>query len=89
MRELEGKRIQTRMLFAGNILHQPNLTRLAAERCADGAPAPFRVAGSLTNSDIVMHRSFWIGVFPGLSPAMRQFVAETIRNYVGQYTTRV
>lgn len=72
---LESKKIQTRMLFGGNLVRQPALTTLAAN---DVRPVPFRVAGELTTTDLVMTNSFWVGVYPGLTRAMREFVAEEL-----------
>ena len=77
VQHLEANKIQTRMLFAGNVVRQPAITQWAADR-----PGAYRVAGELTNTDIIMNRSFWIGVYPGLTPKMREFVAETIRTFV-------
>ncbi len=82
VRELEEKKIQTRMLFAGNLVRQPAVTALAADARAVGAPAPFRVAGPLTNTDVIMSRSFWWGVYPGISPAARSYIAETLTRFV-------
>jgi CDP-4-dehydro-6-deoxyglucose reductase, E1 len=79
---LESKKIQTRMLFAGNLLRQPALVRWAAERRAPGGGPPFRVVGGLTNTDTIMNRSFWVGVYPGLTAPMRDYVSETIREFV-------
>jgi CDP-6-deoxy-D-xylo-4-hexulose-3-dehydrase len=83
---LESRKIQTRMLFAGNLVRQPALTGLAADRAARGEPAPYRVAGSLARTDAVMERAFWFGVYPGLSAAAREFVAAEIRSFVGGRT---
>ncbi|HEX6641110.1 MAG TPA: lipopolysaccharide biosynthesis protein RfbH [Thermoanaerobaculia bacterium] len=78
---LEAKKIQTRMLFAGNLVRQPGIVRWGNERrTMDGKP-PFRVVGELTNTDTIMNRSFWIGVYPGLTGPMREYVAETIRTF--------
>ena len=41
-------------------------------------PAPYRVVGDLTNSDLVMNNGLWIGVYPGLTEEMRAYVAEEI-----------
>jgi CDP-4-dehydro-6-deoxyglucose reductase, E1 len=69
---LEAKKIGTRPLFAGNLLCQP-----AYEGCE------YRVAGELTNTDFVMNRVFWIGVYPGLTREMLDFVAKTATEFVG------
>jgi len=79
---LEGRKIQTRMLFAGNLVRQPALTGLAADRAARGEPPPFRVAGPLERTDAIMERAFWFGVYPGLPPAAREFVAEEVRAFI-------
>jgi CDP-6-deoxy-D-xylo-4-hexulose-3-dehydrase len=79
VRELEERKIQTRMLFAGNLVRQPALTVLASQARAAGTPAPFRVAGSLEGTDAVMSRSMWVGVYPGLTEPMRDWVARSFR----------
>lgn len=71
LRFLDGRKIGTRLMFAGNALKQP------AYRNAD-----FRVVGDLTNTDIVMRRSFWVGVYPGLTPQMLDYVAESITDFM-------
>lgn len=78
---LESRKIQTRMLFAGNLVRQPSIARWAEERTRDGKP-PYRIVGELSNTDAIMNRSFWIGVYPGLTASMRDYVAETIRTFV-------
>ncbi|MBS2024106.1 MAG: lipopolysaccharide biosynthesis protein RfbH [Deltaproteobacteria bacterium] len=78
---LEKKKIQTRMLFGGNLVRQPAFVQLAQDAKARGAPAPFRVAAPLTNTDVIMQRSFWIGVYPGLTEEMRAHVAGEIRAF--------
>jgi CDP-6-deoxy-D-xylo-4-hexulose-3-dehydrase len=75
---LEKAKIQTRMLFGGNLTRQPALTRLRDEAKKAGLEAPYRVAGSLAASDVIMSRSFWFGVYPGLGEAERSYVAETL-----------
>jgi CDP-6-deoxy-D-xylo-4-hexulose-3-dehydrase len=79
VRHLESRRIQTRMLFAGNLVRQPALTTLREQCLADGQPQPYRVAGELRETDILMDRGFWIGVYPGLTAEMREYVAAEIR----------
>jgi len=70
VRHLESRRIQTRMLFAGNLVRQPALTN------SEGS---FRVAGALSVTDTIMNGGFWVGVYPGLTGPMREFVATEIR----------
>jgi len=82
VRHLESKKIQTRMLFAGNLVRQPAMTTLVAQRQADGEPPPFRIAGDLRQTDAIMSRGFWFGVYPGLTPEMRGYVAEEVRTFV-------
>ena len=69
---LDDRHIGTRLMFAGNITRQP------AYRNVD-----FRVVGDLTNSDIVMHRTFWVGVYPGLTPPMLDYIADSILEFIG------
>lgn len=76
VRHLEGRRIQTRMLFAGNLVRQPAFTRLRSE-----APDRFRVAGPLVHTDALLERAFWIGVYPGLTSEARDWVAEQLRGF--------
>ncbi len=68
---LNDANIGTRLLFAGNLLKQPAFQNI--ER---------RVVGSLENTDIVMNDTFWVGVWPGLTREMLDFVIESIANYV-------
>ncbi|HZZ83564.1 MAG TPA: lipopolysaccharide biosynthesis protein RfbH [Anaeromyxobacteraceae bacterium] len=81
---LEARKIQTRMLFAGNLVRQPAMVELKRAAAAEGRPAPFRVAGRLEATDTVMNRSFWVGVYPGLTPPMRDFVVSSIREACGR-----
>jgi CDP-6-deoxy-D-xylo-4-hexulose-3-dehydrase len=72
-RALEAKKIGTRLLFAGNLLRQP---------AYEGWE--YRVVGEMTNTDYVMNHVFWIGVFPGLTDEMLEFMAQTVTEFVGQ-----
>jgi CDP-6-deoxy-D-xylo-4-hexulose-3-dehydrase len=67
--ELESRRIATRLLFGGNLMRQP---AYAGTAC--------RAAVPLTNTDFIMDRVFWIGLFPGITPAMRAHVIDTLRS---------
>lgn len=79
---LESRKVQTRMLFAGNVVRQPVMTELARQAREAGRALPFRVAGSLDASDAIMNRAFWVGVYPGLTEAMRAHVAAELRAFV-------
>ena len=79
MRALEAQKIQTRMLFAGNLVRQPAMTELARAASAAGRAAPYRVVGDLANTDAIMNRTLWWGVYPGLTEPMRQHVVRTVR----------
>ena len=66
---LEKHKIATRLLFGGNLVRQPAY-------CDVG----YRVVGNLTNSDFVMNQVFWIGVYPGLSQRMLEYILECFHN---------
>jgi len=67
VQHLDAHRIGTRLVFGGNLVRQPAYL-----------DAPKRVQGSLTQSDVVMHRAFWVGVYPGLTAEMVDYIAATI-----------
>ena len=69
---IEKKGIQTRMLFAGNLLKHPCFDSMKTS--GDG----FRVIGNLTNTDRIMNDTFWVGVYPGMTDEMIDFMAKTI-----------
>jgi CDP-6-deoxy-D-xylo-4-hexulose-3-dehydrase len=69
-RHLEAHKIGTRLVFAGNLLRQP---------AYEGYP--HRVVGDLTNTDFVMKQVFWIGVYPGLTPEMIDFITQTMTQF--------
>lgn len=73
---LEERKIQTRMLFAGNIVRQPAFDRMRA------AGEHYRAVGDLPNTDWAMEASFWVGVYPGMSEEMLTLIAETIASVV-------
>lgn len=74
VQHLEKHRIATRLLFGGNLLRQP------AYR-----DAKYRVIGNLVNSDFVMNRVFWIGVYPGLTSEMLDYVLEEFHNFAREF----
>jgi CDP-6-deoxy-D-xylo-4-hexulose-3-dehydrase len=71
LRFLESRKIGTRLLFAGNITKQPAYKDVN-----------FRKVGSLKNTDIVMLRSFWVGVYPGLTNQMLDYVIDSISDFM-------
>ncbi|GHV06986.1 hypothetical protein AGMMS50229_12860 [Campylobacterota bacterium] len=75
VRYLEDHNVQTRLLFAGNITRQPCFVTGGAHprKLAD-----FRVSGDLTNTDLIMNNTFWIGVYPRITQAQIAYMAELI-----------
>ena len=72
---LERHNVQTRLLFSGNYLKHPCFESL------HGTGA-YRVVGDLTNTDIVMGQSFWIGVYPGMTKEMLDYMIKLITDYM-------
>ena len=77
IRTLEANKIGTRLLFGGNLLRQPAYQ-----------DREYRVAGELRNTDFVMNNVFWVGVYPGLTAPMLDFVAATISGFVAKSKAR-
>lgn len=75
---LEEKGIQTRMLFAGNLLRQPcfDAMRISGEG--------YRTIGALPNTDRILNDTFWIGVYPGMTEPMIDAMAGAIREKAGE-----
>jgi CDP-6-deoxy-D-xylo-4-hexulose-3-dehydrase len=71
VRFLESRRIGTRLLFGGNLLRQPAYRDV-----------PRRVVGDLDNTDFVMANTFWLGVFPGLTDQMVDYMVENVDGFV-------
>jgi CDP-6-deoxy-D-xylo-4-hexulose-3-dehydrase len=69
---LDQNKIATRLLFAGNLTRQPYMVG-----------RNFRVSGELTNTDIVMNQTFWLGVWPGLTREQLDFVAVKLEEFFG------
>jgi CDP-6-deoxy-D-xylo-4-hexulose-3-dehydrase len=72
-RHLDESRIGNRMLFGGNLLRQPAFVQLRAER--SGA---MRVLGETPGADRIMNQSIFVGVYPGLTREMLDYMIETI-----------
>ena len=72
---LESRKIQTRNLFAGNLLRHPAFDEM--RKSGEG----YRVVGELKNTDFVMNNGFWIGVYPGMREEMLQWMIKSIREF--------
>jgi CDP-6-deoxy-D-xylo-4-hexulose-3-dehydrase len=69
---LDQQKIGSRMLFAGNLTCQPYMVDKI-----------FRVSGELINTNIIMNNTFWLGVYPGITEEMLEFVAAKIESFLG------
>lgn len=71
VRYIEGKNVQTRLLFSGNLIKHP---------CFDAIRGTdkYRVSGELKNTDYIMNSSFWVGVYPGMTDEMIDYMAKVI-----------
>ena len=74
---IESKNVQTRLLFSGNIIKQPCFNEIRGTNA-------YRVVGSLENSDFVVNNTFWVGVYPGMTDAMIDYMAQVIKEAVGK-----
>lgn len=78
VQHLEDKGVQTRMLFAGNLIKHPCFDEM--RKTGEG----YRVVGSLENTDRIMKDTFWIGVYPGMTDEMIDYMAECIIEKVNE-----
>lgn len=69
---IERKGVQTRMLFAGNLTKHPCFDQMRRDQSG------YRVAGDLTVTDMIMEKSFWVGVYPGMTDEMIDYMAKTM-----------
>lgn len=72
MKYLDQNKIGTRLLFAGNITRQPYFKGKS-----------YRISGELSNTDTVMNSTFWVGVYPGLTEPMLDYVADRLETFAG------
>lgn len=73
---LENNGVQTRMLFAGNLTKHPCFDEM--RKTGEG----YRVVGDLINTDRIMNDTFWVGVYPGMSDEMIDYMAKKIREAI-------
>jgi CDP-4-dehydro-6-deoxyglucose reductase, E1 len=69
---LDQNRIGTRLLFAGNLTRQPYFKDIE-----------YRIVGELTNTDITMHQTLWLGIYPGLGKEQLDYIAEKMEEFFG------
>lgn len=74
---IESKNIQTRLLFSGNLIKHPAFNQIR------GTDA-YRVVGELKGTDFIMNNSFWVGVYPGMTDEIIDYMAEVIIEAVDQ-----
>jgi len=70
---VESKGVQTRMLFAGNLIKHPCFDEMRAT--GEG----FRVVGDLTNTERILADTFWVGVYPGMTDEKIDYMAKVIK----------
>lgn len=75
---LEEHNIQTRMLFAGNLIKHPCFDEMRAS--GEG----YRVVGSLDNTDRIMRDTFWIGVYPGMNQAKLEYMCKMVKQFIAE-----
>ncbi|MDE7313120.1 MAG: lipopolysaccharide biosynthesis protein RfbH [Eubacterium sp.] len=80
---LEGRNIQTRYLFAGNLLKQPCFDEM--RKTGTG----YRVVGTLEKTDQIMKQSLWIGVYPGMTQEKLDYMVREIKRFAGQAADKV
>ena len=73
---LDSARIGNRMLFGGNLVRQPALVSLRKAR-----PQAFRTVSDLAGADQIMNEAVFIGVYPGLTQTMLEYMVETIQQF--------
>lgn len=72
---IERNNIQTRLLFSGNIIKHPCFDQIRNTNA-------YRVSGDLENTDFIMNNTFWVGVYPGMSDDMIDYMADVIKESI-------
>ena len=67
----KNRKIGTRRLFAGNLTRHPAYI-----------DQPHRVVGDLTNSDVITEQTFWVGIYPGLTDEMIDYITSSVKEFV-------
>lgn len=76
---LEDNKIQTRMLFAGNIIRHPLFNEMRKTKQG------YHIVGELRNTDEIMNNGFWVGIYPGLTEEMIRYMISKIIEFVKKY----
>lgn len=76
-RFIEDKKVQTRLLFSGNLIRHPCFDQI---RDTDA----YRVAGSLEQTDFIMNNTFWVGVYPGMTDEKIDYMVQVITSAVNR-----
>jgi CDP-6-deoxy-D-xylo-4-hexulose-3-dehydrase len=72
LKYLDSNQVNSRLLFAGNLTKQPYFLN-----------KEYRIAGDLTNTDVTMSQTFWVGIYPGLDKVHLNYIAEKIEEFFG------
>ena len=75
IRYIEEHNIQTRLLFSGNLIKHPCFDQIRGTEV-------YRVVGDLDNTEFIMNNTFWVGVYPGMTDEMIDYMAKVIRDAV-------
>ena len=74
---VEEKNVQTRLLFSGDLIKHPCFDQIRGT-------SAYRVVGDLTVTDFIMNNTFWVGVYPGMTDEMIDYMAKTICDALDQ-----
>ena len=76
-RFIEEHNVQTRLLFSGNLVKHPCFDQIRHTEA-------YRIVGGLDNTDFIMNNTFWVGVYPGMTDEMIDYMAKVIIEAVNQ-----